>query len=323
MLIPNRFDSLDDYRYGFQGQEKDDEVKGEGNSLNYTFRMHDPRVGRFFAVDPLFRQYPWNSPYAFSENMPIQFNELEGLEVGSPIFYAKMGAYGETTQKVVTAVEDGTEEFVTGIYNFATKDVWSKETWKNAWSLYTEVADAASYGTSTRRPPSTPALDAMAADFKKNVIDGDTYSRTKYATVFILGVLGTKGMDKVKTVVNISKLNNIKPRIFSKNFIIGPKTLNQVSKHLEQFGDRAENTVMLDRMKKIAANEMEPTDIDINFAKHELREKQLMDGGMKYEDAHFQTLQEQGMYHKDYDKKLYTPEAIEAGNKQAIKEASK
>ena len=82
MLLPNRHGSTDSYRYGFQGQEKDDEIKGEGNSLNYTFRMHDPRVGRFFAVDPLFKEYPWNSPYAFSENMVIHATELEGLEVG-------------------------------------------------------------------------------------------------------------------------------------------------------------------------------------------------------------------------------------------------
>ena len=52
MLVPNRHGSSNSYRYGFQGQEKDDEIKGEGNSLNYTFRMHDPRVGRFFATDP-------------------------------------------------------------------------------------------------------------------------------------------------------------------------------------------------------------------------------------------------------------------------------
>ena len=71
MLVPNRHGSSDRYRYGFQGQEKDDELKGEGNSLNYTFRMHDPRMGRFFAVDPLARSYPWNSPYAFSENRVI------------------------------------------------------------------------------------------------------------------------------------------------------------------------------------------------------------------------------------------------------------
>lgn len=64
----------------FQGQEKDDELKGEGNSLNYKYRMHDPRVGRFFARDPLASKFPFNSPYAFSENRVIDGVELEGLE---------------------------------------------------------------------------------------------------------------------------------------------------------------------------------------------------------------------------------------------------
>lgn len=80
MLVPNRHGSTPAYRYGFQGQEKDDELKGEGNSLNYTFRMHDPRVGRFFARDPLAPKFPHNSPYAFSENSVIAYIELEGLE---------------------------------------------------------------------------------------------------------------------------------------------------------------------------------------------------------------------------------------------------
>ncbi|CAF3647531.1 unnamed protein product [Rotaria socialis] len=79
-LVPNRHGSSSSYRYGFQGQEKDDELKGEGNSLNYTFRMHDPRVGRFFARDPLAYDYPWNSPYSFSENCVINAVELEGQE---------------------------------------------------------------------------------------------------------------------------------------------------------------------------------------------------------------------------------------------------
>lgn len=42
--------------------------------------MHDTRIGRFFAVDPLARKYPHNSPYAFSENRVIDAIELEGLE---------------------------------------------------------------------------------------------------------------------------------------------------------------------------------------------------------------------------------------------------
>ena len=81
MLLPNRHGSTDSYRYGFQGQEKDDEVKGEGNSINYKFRMHDPRIGRFFATDPLEKKYSYNSPYAFSENRVIDGIELEGKEI--------------------------------------------------------------------------------------------------------------------------------------------------------------------------------------------------------------------------------------------------
>ena len=50
--------------------------------------MHDPRVGRFFAVDPLAVDYPHNSPYAFSENRVLDRNELEGLETGPAYWMA-------------------------------------------------------------------------------------------------------------------------------------------------------------------------------------------------------------------------------------------
>ena len=42
--------------------------------------MHDPRIGRFFAVDPLTAKYPYYSSYAFSGNRVIDMIELEGLE---------------------------------------------------------------------------------------------------------------------------------------------------------------------------------------------------------------------------------------------------
>jgi RHS repeat-associated protein len=79
-IMPGRSFNTGDYRYGFQGQEMDNEIKGVGNSINYKYRMHDPRLGRFFAVDPLASSYPHNSPYAFSENRVIDAVELEGLE---------------------------------------------------------------------------------------------------------------------------------------------------------------------------------------------------------------------------------------------------
>lgn len=40
----------------------------------------DKEVSRFMSLDPLAKKYPWNSPYAFSENVVINAVELEGLE---------------------------------------------------------------------------------------------------------------------------------------------------------------------------------------------------------------------------------------------------
>jgi hypothetical protein len=78
--LDGRTVSLEGYRFGFQNQEKDDEIKGEGNSINYTFRMHDPRLARFFAVDPLIIKFPHYSSYSFSGNKLIHCIELEGAE---------------------------------------------------------------------------------------------------------------------------------------------------------------------------------------------------------------------------------------------------
>jgi RHS repeat-associated protein len=76
------------YRFGFNGQEKDNEVMGEGNFQDYGFRMYNSRLGRFISVDPLLKDYPFYTPYQFAGNMPIKFIDLDGLE---PAEY-KMGA---------------------------------------------------------------------------------------------------------------------------------------------------------------------------------------------------------------------------------------
>ena len=104
MLLPGRHGEVDSYRYGFQGQEMDNEIKGEGNSINYKYRMHDSRAGCFFAVDPLASKYPHNSPYAFSENRVIDGVELEGLEVlllGEVYKASAVGSIGYESGKVI------------------------------------------------------------------------------------------------------------------------------------------------------------------------------------------------------------------------------
>jgi RHS repeat-associated protein len=72
--------SLSGYRYGFNGKENDNEVKGEGNEQDYGMRVYDPRIGRFLSEDPLIKQFPHYTPYQFSGNTPIQAVDLDGAE---------------------------------------------------------------------------------------------------------------------------------------------------------------------------------------------------------------------------------------------------
>lgn len=75
-----RSSNSSDYRYGFNGKESDDEVKGEGAQYDYGFRIYDPRIAKFLSVDPLTASYPFYTPYQFAGNMPIWAIDLDGLE---------------------------------------------------------------------------------------------------------------------------------------------------------------------------------------------------------------------------------------------------
>jgi RHS repeat-associated protein len=80
MLMPGRSWNSGRYRYGFNGKENDNEVKGDGNQQDYGMRVYDGRLGRFLSVDPLFLSFPWNSPYAFAENDVMRNVDLDGQE---------------------------------------------------------------------------------------------------------------------------------------------------------------------------------------------------------------------------------------------------
>ncbi|HBG69435.1 MAG: hypothetical protein A2W93_15335 [Bacteroidetes bacterium GWF2_43_63] len=71
------------HRFGFNGKENDNEVKGTGNQQDYGARIYDNRIGRFLSADPLIVQqqkYPELSPYQFASNTPIQAIDFDGLE---------------------------------------------------------------------------------------------------------------------------------------------------------------------------------------------------------------------------------------------------
>ncbi|MDO6433979.1 RHS repeat-associated core domain-containing protein [Flavitalea sp. BT771] len=80
MQMPGRTFSSGGYRYGFNGKENDNEVKGIGDQIDYGMRVYDPRVGKFLSVDALTRQYPELTPYQYTGNNPIAGVDLDGNE---------------------------------------------------------------------------------------------------------------------------------------------------------------------------------------------------------------------------------------------------
>ncbi|MCP9751022.1 RHS repeat protein [Ferruginibacter sp. HRS2-29] len=66
------------YRYGFNGKENDNDVKGEGNQIGFEARIYDPRLGRFLSPDPRETEYEWQSTYAYFRNSPISVVDVKG-----------------------------------------------------------------------------------------------------------------------------------------------------------------------------------------------------------------------------------------------------
>ena len=64
------------YKYGFNGMEKDDEIYGYGNLYTAEFWTYDPRIGRRWNIDPV--TVPSESPYAAFRNNPIFLNDPNG-----------------------------------------------------------------------------------------------------------------------------------------------------------------------------------------------------------------------------------------------------
>lgn len=66
------------YRYGFNTQERDDEIAGFGNIMTAEYWEYDTRLGRRWNLDPAFKLFPWQSPYLTFDDNPILKNDPNG-----------------------------------------------------------------------------------------------------------------------------------------------------------------------------------------------------------------------------------------------------
>jgi hypothetical protein len=74
MLMPGRqFSTATGYRFGFNGQEQDNDINGKGNLNTATFWEYDTRLGRRWNIDPI-DQINISNFAAFGNN-PIYNND--------------------------------------------------------------------------------------------------------------------------------------------------------------------------------------------------------------------------------------------------------
>ena len=113
MQMPGRkYSSTNNYRYGFNGKENDNDVKGEGNQQDYGMRIYDPRLVRFLSVDPITADYAQLTPYQFASNTPIQAIDQDGLEAagvgcGCPMSQLQSSEAMDLTGKTMIGVGKG------------------------------------------------------------------------------------------------------------------------------------------------------------------------------------------------------------------------
>ena len=108
VLLPERSINTGDYRYGYNGMEGDPELKGRGNSYTTEFRQYDPRIGRWWSIDP--KGTAFESPYAGMGNNPIIYNDplgdsikIYGNNTDQAAFLTKLNAEAGKEMFVINA----------------------------------------------------------------------------------------------------------------------------------------------------------------------------------------------------------------------------
>ena len=211
-----------DYRFGFQGQESEDELYGEGNASFFKYRISDNRLGRFFAIDPLAAEYPHNSPYAFSENRVIDGVELEGLEV--------VLIHG-TNQDNSDILDNNTVNQIENIFGNTYTDKtfsWGENSWLG------NSRNAERYFSSIK-------LITHVVILRQNLIKNDVISKNEPITLVGYshgGNVALQALDKISKIFGVKiNLVTIATPAYNDGSSEDPKTKKGINKHVHVYSE--------------------------------------------------------------------------------------
>lgn len=211
MLLISNKDTISKVRtLGIDPKEEKYYLFDKDNNVIFQKKLSKEQTSRFFAVDPLSNKYPWNSPYAFSENKTIQFIELEGLEVF--LSKAQRLSYGgkNKIEKTGTFIYNSGASIYNGfadIFNYAGKiDEANQAAGGSYFTLLNKggkekiINDTNAVANNIQNYVANTTPNEFLDDIGELATDVETYEN------IFGGLVGAKGLDKVGKLSKLSKV---------------------------------------------------------------------------------------------------------------------
>ena len=200
MLMPGR-NGGEDQRFGFQGQEMDNEINGsKGTSYTAMFWQYDSRLGRRWNVDPVIKYH--ESPYASIANNPIWLIDPNGADT-------TLASKSTGSKNVMIYIADQNEE--DDNYEFLDKSGWDYIVTDNIsiaaqWMKNNYAAGAVdNLEIRTHSAVSTEGELGMIANYP----DGSNYFESLYLNDFKEGGRNSEGNAGIQSMRTIfSRLNS-------------------------------------------------------------------------------------------------------------------
>jgi hypothetical protein len=182
------------YKYGFNGKENDNEVKGEGNQQDYGMRIYDSRV------DPISKEYPELTPYQFASNKPINSIDLDGLEAQEMIDAYKWA--GNKMKNIVVGTAIGIVELVAHPINSGNQIKESIKSTANDIGTMSSTWGKIMYGQFTGKSVEINQTEYNEAAHRNadRIVDA-AFSTVMFETASLANKIAPKGAPKVPTVI--------------------------------------------------------------------------------------------------------------------------
>ncbi len=199
------------YRWGFNGMEKDDVIKGNGNSYTSFYRQYDPRLGRWFTIDPEIGYMPWQSPYVSMDNNPIYHNDPFGNCTDCP---KKISEYDEGTVRTAANLfkKNITDEGIEAKdFDFNKLDVSAQEEITDAIKTNPDVRGAFNLMVKQQQYLEThqgknPAYANFIDDLMKNISTVGDFNAVAELRESLKGRLQGEIMMKIFSVENVGTI---------------------------------------------------------------------------------------------------------------------